>query len=332
MTDNTHRNSLFWPVVLIGAGCILLLRNLGFLPDFSWAALLNLWPVALIVLGLDLMFGRKSPWVGGLIGLLTIGAVIAFLYFSPALGIKAPAEVKTEVISEPLGNTTSVEYFIDTAAQPVSVQALPKSTDLFKATILTPGQVFLSVAGDAHKTVQLSTRSNPNTWLNFINNPQRLYWDIALNPAVPSAINLNGASGALNLDLSGIMLTDLQTTLGSGSSHFILPVTDAPYDVNVQSGSGAVTLNLPENTELALAINSGSGAVTVEIPHSAAVRIEVLSSGSGGVRIPNEYQVVGLNNGAASGSWQSSNFEGAEKSIIIRVVGRGSGSLTFRVK
>ena len=58
---------LFWPIILIGAGIIFLLSNLGVITGNPWPILWNLWPVLLIVIGLDILFGRRSM-LGGLIG------------------------------------------------------------------------------------------------------------------------------------------------------------------------------------------------------------------------------------------------------------------------
>ena len=74
---------LFWPVILIGLGVILLLSNLGRLPADPWPLLSRLWPVILIVIGLDILLGRRSVWGGvfsAALALLVIGSVIALLY------------------------------------------------------------------------------------------------------------------------------------------------------------------------------------------------------------------------------------------------------------
>lgn len=332
MTVNSRKPSLFLPVILIGAGVTLLLRNLGFLPAFNWGVLLNLWPLALVVLGLDMMFGHKSPWVGGLIGLLTVGAVVAFLYFSPALGFNPPEDVKTDVVSEPLGNTERVEYYFDTASPPVTLRAASGSSDLIKATLVHRGQVNFSVQGEEQKTVRLSTSSSPGSWFSFNTAFNERRWEVALAPGLPTTIHLNGGSGALDLDLDGIALEALWADLGSGASSFNLPVSNTPYEAAINSGSGAVSLELPENTDVSLSIDSGSGAVTVRLPRSSGVKIEVLDTGSGSVRIPGKFQAIGLNQGAESGSWQSANFAGAAHTITIRVTGRGSGSINFELK
>ena len=43
---------LFWPIILIGVGSILLLSNLGVITGNPWTIILQLWPVLLIAGGL----------------------------------------------------------------------------------------------------------------------------------------------------------------------------------------------------------------------------------------------------------------------------------------
>ena len=47
---NDRRPGLFWPLILIGLGALLLLQNLGYLPAGLWPALAQLWPVIFILL------------------------------------------------------------------------------------------------------------------------------------------------------------------------------------------------------------------------------------------------------------------------------------------
>ena len=70
-----YRGSLFGPLLLIALGVIFLLKNIGALTGDVWGNLLNLWPVLLIVWGLDSIFKREG-FVGAI---LLIGLGIVFL-------------------------------------------------------------------------------------------------------------------------------------------------------------------------------------------------------------------------------------------------------------
>jgi hypothetical protein len=70
-----YRGSLFGPLLLIALGVIFLLKNIGALTGDVWGNVLNLWPVLLIVWGLDSIFKREG-FVGAI---LLIGLGIVFL-------------------------------------------------------------------------------------------------------------------------------------------------------------------------------------------------------------------------------------------------------------
>lgn len=61
--------NLFWPVVLIGAGVVILMSNLGMLLH-NPVVLLPFWPVLLIVAGIEIIFART-----GVLGTLVSAAL-----------------------------------------------------------------------------------------------------------------------------------------------------------------------------------------------------------------------------------------------------------------
>jgi hypothetical protein len=54
------RRGIFWPVVLIAVGAAFLAANFGLLPNVSPLVLLSLWPLLLILAGIDIAIRRSS--------------------------------------------------------------------------------------------------------------------------------------------------------------------------------------------------------------------------------------------------------------------------------
>ena len=57
------RRGVFWPLLLIALGLIFLLQNFGFITGVSWLAVASLWPLLLVLIGLDIAFARRWPLV-----------------------------------------------------------------------------------------------------------------------------------------------------------------------------------------------------------------------------------------------------------------------------
>ena len=75
ITPHRRRSSLFGPLLLIALGIVFLLSNLRVLQGDIWETILRLWPVILIVVGLDSIYKRE-----GLVGaIFIIGLGVVFL-------------------------------------------------------------------------------------------------------------------------------------------------------------------------------------------------------------------------------------------------------------
>ncbi len=328
-----HRNgrSLFWPIILVGIGLTWLLVNLGYLPAFSIGQLLRLWPVILIVLGVDMIFGRRFPWAGTVIGLLAVGGIIAFLYMSPRLGIETAPQLQTETFTEPVGKATSAVYSIEGSSEPIKISSPAGSGELVHAVITHRAIINFDVSGTTEKTIHMSETTDSSSWLVWNFSPEPTKWDIQLAEGIPSELNLDGASGSLDIDLSGVELTQLKADMASGSSEFILPVTEEAYSFDLDSSSGSVRVIIPEGASVNLNLNSSSGAVNIQIPTNAALQVEVFDEGSGSLNIPDGLEKVSAGgSGGSLGVWQTKGFDTASAQIFIRILDQGSGSINIR--
>lgn len=328
--ENHRRHSLFWPIVLVGIGITWLLVNLGYIPGFTLGQLLKLWPILLIVMGIDIIFGRRYPWAGTVIGLLAVGAIVAILVMSPSLGVQAAPQVTTDTYTEQVGAATSAKYYIEGSSAPVSVEAVKSGDELVHAVITHRSMFNFEVSGTDKKTVRFSETTDSSSWLNWDFTTVRTNWDIALAQNVPSEIILNGGSGSLDLNLEEIALTSLRADMGSGASNFILPAINDTYDIEIDSGSGAVHVTIPDGASLTFNLSSGSGAVNVSLPANAALQVEVFDEGSGSLNLPTGLvRVSTAGSGNSLGVWQTKNFDSALAKIYIKILDQGSGSINI---
>jgi hypothetical protein len=328
--DNPHKmKSLFWPILLVGVGVTWLLVNLGIIPAFNPVQLLKLWPIILIVLGFDMILGRRYPWAGSLIGLLAVAGIVTFLIMSPKLGYAPAATTKTETFIEQIGDATSSKIFLESSSAPVKVKPLSAGDELVHAVITHRSIFNFDVSGTSNRYVRMSETSDSSSWLSWDFSADRLAWDIGLAQDIPTEFILNGGSGSMDVDLTSIDLTSLRADLGSGASDFILPAVDDAYTAEIDSGSGSVKVKILDGAAMTLELSGGSGAVNVSLPKNAEFEIEIFDDGSGSLSIPPGLLKVGGGTGLSLGVWKTAGFDTADVKIIIKIMDQGSGSITI---
>ncbi len=318
--------SLFWPVLLITVGVVWLLANLGIIPTANFALLLNLWPLLLIVIGLDIIFGRRSQVAGLLIGLLALLVIIGVLIWGPALGLRG-AQPVVDTFQEPLGTTRQATVQLDMSSQPAQIYRSSDPDLLLDASIGHTGVVDYQVSGDLDKTISLKNSSGPGDWILWLSsNPSDLRWKIGLTDKIPLRLEIDGDSGGMDLNLTGLNLSGVNLDMASGSCNLQLPDSTSEYTANIDGASGSLVVALPVDTNLTVKIDGASGSISFELPAGAALRVEVRDSGSGSVRLPSG--LARIQSGEDDeGVWETANYAAAPHQILLIINDVGSGSI-----
>jgi hypothetical protein len=348
--------SLFWPILLIGVGVVWLLGNLGWIPTPSLRMLLRLWPLILIVIGLDIIFGRRSPVIGGLIGLGAVALVIVILLFGSSLGLEAlepSGELQTLTFSEPLGSATSARVTLDLERYRTTIKALSASDLLIDAELDTYTDVRFSTRGTRDKSVTLEPVEDYSfdlDWTDWDTADAR--WEIGLSPDVPIDLMVDIGSGFATIDLMYLEISELDIDGGSGSVDLTLPESSSLYRANIDGGSGSFDIEFESGAEvraemdvgsgsfdivigssadLDLRIEGGSGSVNIDVPGDVGVRVVVRDGGSGSVNVPGSYLLVDdmSDNDRDTGIWETDGYSSAVHQVEI-TFDPGSGSFNLR--
>lgn len=329
MKPESKNRSFFWPVVLIGVGLVWLLSNMGIIPAASLALAWRLWPLIIIIIGLDLIFGRKTPLVGALVGVLAVALVVGILLFAPVLGWKAP-EMETHSFSEALGNATTAELKLDLGSATNTINVLGDSGELITARIDHAGDVYFLVGGtDSSRTVSLGASSSE--WTSWMPGNQAPKWFISLSPKAVWEMEIDCGSGSTSMDFTGLQVADLAVDIGSGSVNAILAQSSTGYNASFTGGSGSLHLTVPTGTNLTVQLDGGSGSISVELPAGAKVRVEAQDDGSGSLNLPKGLvRISGADEDRDLGVWESAGYETANYQVLILILDAGSGSINIQ--
>jgi hypothetical protein len=297
---------LFWPVLLIGVGVLMLLSNLEALPGNYWAVIWRLWPLLLVAVGLVIMVGGRGA-LGSAFGALLALALVVTLAVAAVLVENDPAvlggpTLQSHRIEHPVNGVRQAGVRIDFRGGDGVVFASGQSPWLIEGEITTYAELLdeYSVSGDRAR-VNLG-------WSFFQSGPalhdiRREHWSLGLNRDVTYDLELRGSSGSYNFDLRELDLRSL----------------------NIRAGSGMMTVALPERGGYQLDLKAGSGSVLVEVHEGMAVRVDY-DAGSGSLDAPELTRVSG---DRRDGVFETPGFNQSGSFVIINLDG-GSGTVSIR--
>jgi hypothetical protein len=305
-----RRPSVFWPLVLVGGGVLLLLSNLGYLPWQSWNVLWRLWPLLLVALGVDLLIGKRSL-AGALVSALVIAVLLGGAISVALLGQRFPTltawvqteEWVTEHVEYPSEGVDHAAVSIDWPSLPSYLGALEDSAALIEADVSYRGKLVFDVGVRRNRAeVRLDSRSSV-PWFG----PRTLddkQWDVGLSPQVSLDLVLDAGSGPGQFDLTGLRVTDLSLDAGSGPIELVLP-SGCTFEGRIDAGSGPVEIVLPAGIGGRVELDSGSG------PFSPDERFTLISGSHRG-----------------DGVWETASIDDAHDRIVLSV-DQGSGPITI---
>lgn len=270
METPRYRGSIVGPIILIGLGIIFLLQNTGAVSWDAWRVIIKLWPVLLIAVGLDIMFGRRSAAGAVLVPLAVLGLVGfgAWVVWSQAPG----AGWVREQVHETVAGADRADVDINFAAGVLRVGSTPGADMLISGFVsVAPDDRVsrsFSVSGD---TAYYRLEDHAISVIPFVGEGgvDRL-WELNLGRQVPMRLNLDTGAGSSRIDLTDVQVTDLR----------------------VHTGVGEVILTVPGRGAFSAVVEGGIGQVTVKIPRGMAARVRV-QTGIGGQQVSGDFDRQG---------------------------------------
>src|ERR1700719_2917029 len=179
---------LFFPLVLIAIGIIVLLANTGVLSSQALQRLGDLWPLLLVIFGLQLILNHTLPRKQAtLVGLGTAAVIVAAAVVYAALAPAAQLGTQLFVSSARLGGLSAATLALHYGAATIDVTAGGLSDSLYQAQIDYPGgENPPTISLDRESgTLQIRESSSFSPFHLFGGN--RLHLAITLPDQVPSA-------------------------------------------------------------------------------------------------------------------------------------------------
>jgi hypothetical protein len=254
------RRGLFWPLLLIALGLVFLLQNFGFISGISWLAVASLWPVLLVLIGLDIAFARRWPLATLAVEVAVIAASLALvayapnLYLSPGIAIfRDSGGPGVTDATAPRGDATKLSLTVDAGATH-SYRLSGGAVDLVEAHSVNPDLRLVNsvVRGSGVATVRIDQVSS-----GFLHPANAADIQVRVASDVPTALTINVGAGEFDVDLSDIKVTDARVNIGASSMRFVLPKPSGNVDIRMNGGASSITITVPDGVEARVATTGG---------------------------------------------------------------------------
>jgi hypothetical protein len=203
-----YRGPIFFPLVLVVLGFLLLFSNLGYIQFDFWQFIVTWWPLLLIIGGLDILIG--------------------------SLRVR---NLKPRTLALDLGSAAQADVSINFGAGDLTIgKAAPGR--------VVDGTFDGEVRYDAKPDGRVWLKLEPLNWWGW--NPRGYRWNVGLTDAVPLKLTLDGGAAHTNADLTDLKVTDLRVKTGASSTVIRLPRAAGMTTVRVNAGAASVKLIVPE--------------------------------------------------------------------------------------
>ena len=230
-----RKSSLFWGVVLVFVGALLLLNSLGIFNVDVWSLI---WPVFLIVLGLWSLWGVFA----------------------------GPCTAGTEEVTIQIEDAKRARLRIRHGAGRLRVDAGAGAGELVTGMFGGGLDYRPRREGDA-LTVDMRVPAGgfphiiaPWNWMGG----RGLDWSFGLNREIPLSLDLETGASDMRLDLTDLRVTDLRLQTGASETKLLLPANAGHTRVNINAGAASVKVRVPSGVAARIRAKGGLAEIKVD--------------------------------------------------------------------
>ncbi|MFM8321237.1 MAG: LiaF transmembrane domain-containing protein [Chloroflexota bacterium] len=220
--------TLFWGLFLVLLGGLLLLSNLGIITASLWGLI---WPLLMVLLGVWIIFGRRLR-----------GALPA------------------QHVAIPLDGARSARLRLGHGAGRLTVRggAAPE--------LLAEGDFAGGVDLKTRRTgdlLEATLRVDEHAWSDLAFSSGGMEWSVAFNPQVPLDLRLETGAGEAHIDLTDLLIGELELSSGASSTDLALPAHAGLTRAHFSLGAASLRVRVPAG--VAARVRSSSGLATIQV-------------------------------------------------------------------
>lgn len=319
--DNRRRRSFFFPILLIAAGFIFLLSNMGYLDSSGTDFILRLWPLIFIIGGLDDLLRGESvsgPVLGMGIGSLLLMANFGYFQWTvwEVLFRFWPVFLIAWGLDLIIGRRTTMQKIIGALVSLTIVAGMfwmvgvqPNFTAATNTTRVTQtlGSVKsaevkierpvggIRVSGASMQDMLISgtvpAEGFERIETDYSVTGSRGVYELRSHGEVHGPIVIGAGQNGWNLTINDTIPVVLSVDSAVGETRLDL-VSAAVKEIDARMAVGRIEVRLPEGQAVSGAIRGAVGEIVVYVPRGARVNISTATAVTA-VNFPPEYSRIG---------------------------------------
>jgi len=229
-----RRSRVFWALMFVIFGFLLLLGNLGFLSQNVWGLF---WPIFLILLGVWFIWGSltRKPSAEG---------------EEVAIPLDGAGEVKLRV------KHGAGQFRLSDGAAPDQALSGTFGGGLEKAVNREGSRLDITLKPSRGVFPDFLF---PWTWTAG----GGFDWSLKINEEIPLFFDIEAGAGGAKLDFSHLNLKDLQIETGVSSTTLTLPEKAGHTNVKLEAGVASVSVRIPDNVSARIEAEGGLASINV---------------------------------------------------------------------
>jgi hypothetical protein len=249
-----RRRGMFWPLILIAVGLIFLLGDYGLIQPISFTSVLALWPVLLILLGIDIAFARQRPLETLAAEVIIIGLAVLLAATQPlsmvglSFGGSGGCTDPRSAVSVARGSFQS--YTLNVSGGAAHYHLSGGASGVMEATA-SYDELCLSVRDvkDTRGDVRLNQGGSRIGGNNDI--------DVKIANDLPVSLTLNAGAGEFDLDLHDVKVTDARLNIGAATTTVVLPHPSGDVVIRADGGASNFVVEIPADVETRITVSGG---------------------------------------------------------------------------
>jgi hypothetical protein len=224
--------------------------NFGFVPGVTALSLLSLWPLLLILAGVDIAIGGRWPLAAVGIDVAVIALGLALIATQPAVFAGSPFFI--------VNGGAPGERDLSVARQSATTLSLDVNGGAGRFRV-NGGSTMLVEAHSANDDLRLrradfdsgGTSADVRIDQTGARRVGNISIDVEVRVAsdIPTELSINGGAGEFVIDLSAVTVTSAELNVGAAQLNLTLPKPQRQVDIEINAGASSIVVVVPEGVE-----------------------------------------------------------------------------------